>query len=308
VAEAQAELAAVLGHQGKYEEAKPLYLQAIKTLGQDPIPAENGLETVLSNYHGVLRAESERNAAAKAGPVALPPGTGNQTSGVSPSGPPAGPGLPILDRNLYDALWQANKARNAGKMNDAEQLFQRAVADAEKLPPQDPRLATTLVQFAGFYEFQSRPPDAEPLLLRALVVPDQRAGPNSPEAADVLVTLTQHYTFVQNNPKLRLPPARRKAISGSLRPRGREGHGQRPHSGLRLFRRDVILTARPVRIRINLNALRQELAPQEERPRYIGALPYFEPPQGLYLMARAMGQWPRRPAAPRFGSDRQTRL
>jgi tetratricopeptide (TPR) repeat protein len=69
VARAQAELAQVLGSQHKYDQAKPLYIRAIQTLSQDPKSKDDTLQTVLNNYHQMLRDESAHSAAgAKTGP------------------------------------------------------------------------------------------------------------------------------------------------------------------------------------------------------------------------------------------------
>jgi len=71
VAKAQAELAQVLGSQGKYDQAKPLYAQAIQTLRQDPESTDKVLQTVLNNYQQLLRDESAHNSTqAKPGPQA----------------------------------------------------------------------------------------------------------------------------------------------------------------------------------------------------------------------------------------------
>jgi tetratricopeptide (TPR) repeat protein len=104
-----------------------------------------------------------------------------------------------VESDLQDDLQQAQKAQFERRFDEADRMYRKAVADAGKLPPKDPRVATTLIQYAGVYEMQRRPAEAEPLLMRALAAAENNSGTNSPEAAEVLASITQHYLFLNKN-------------------------------------------------------------------------------------------------------------
>jgi len=70
---------------------------------------------------------------------------------------------------LYDAK---------GKYRDAEPLYRRSLALAEKaLGPENPNVATALNNLAELYRTQGRNGEAEPLYTRALAIREKVLGP-----------------------------------------------------------------------------------------------------------------------------------
>jgi tetratricopeptide (TPR) repeat protein len=175
------ELAKYLTAHKEYDKAKPLYLDAIKILGQSGHPEDNGLQTVLDQYNAMLRAAGETGA---------PPGAGGAARGI-----PAAPGTPAssanLERNWNASMESAHRAMMANKFGEAERMYRQAVEDAEKLPPHDSRLMMTLRDLSGFYLRQGKYPQAEEPLKRALQISEKNYGEKSWQVADVLVDLAQ---------------------------------------------------------------------------------------------------------------------
>jgi tetratricopeptide (TPR) repeat protein len=71
--------------------------------------------------------------------------------------------------------------RKQGKYEQAELLYQRALAIHEKMEgPEHPSTATTLRNLAVLYWWQDKYELAEPLLQRALAISEKILGPNHP--------------------------------------------------------------------------------------------------------------------------------
>ena len=68
-----------------------------------------------------------------------------------------------------------------GKYNEAEPLYQQALALRQKLLGDDhPDVASSLNNLAGLYKSQGRYNEAEPLYQQALNILEQRLGVNHP--------------------------------------------------------------------------------------------------------------------------------
>jgi tetratricopeptide (TPR) repeat protein len=80
----------------------------------------------------------------------------------------------------------AQQALSQGKPAEAENFFRLALAEAEKLPPNDPKLPTTLNNLANCLRQQGRYGDAEPLYKQAISVKEKASGHNSKELAILL--------------------------------------------------------------------------------------------------------------------------
>ena len=92
-----------------------------------------------------------------------------------------------LPRAHVSTSGRGNRARRAGRRHprqaqDArtEADLRRAVADAERFGPADPRLATSLNALAVFYASHGRPAQAEPLYPRALEIRERALGRDQP--------------------------------------------------------------------------------------------------------------------------------
>jgi len=83
---------------------------------------------------------------------------------------------------------------NMGRYEDAEPLFQGALAIREKvLGPENPLVAQSLNNLAELFRSQGRYPDAEPLHKRALAIYEQALGPEHPLVATSLNNLAATY-------------------------------------------------------------------------------------------------------------------
>ena len=68
--------------------------------------------------------------------------------------------------------------RAQGKYTEAEPLYKRALAIAEKaLGPGHPQVAASLNNLAGLYRLQGKYAEVEPLLNRALAIAEKALGP-----------------------------------------------------------------------------------------------------------------------------------
>ena len=81
-----------------------------------------------------------------------------------------------------------------GKYAEAEPLYQRALAFAEKvLGPEHPSTAASLNNLAGLYRDQGKYADAEALFARAMGISEKALGPQHPDTADGLNNLANVY-------------------------------------------------------------------------------------------------------------------
>jgi hypothetical protein len=73
-----------------------------------------------------------------------------------------------------------------GHYAEATQQLQAALTIAETLPPDDPRLTTSLMHLATLYHMQGQYSQAEPLYQRVLTLQEQMFGPEHPQLVEVL--------------------------------------------------------------------------------------------------------------------------
>ena len=88
------------------------------------------------------------------------------------------------EMNNLAALYQRQ-----GRYAEAEPLFKRALANAERRGPGHPDVGRQLNNLATLYEKQDRHADAEPLFRRALAIYQKAAGPEHPAVATLLSNL-----------------------------------------------------------------------------------------------------------------------
>jgi tetratricopeptide (TPR) repeat protein len=156
---AEGDLAQIYSNQRKYDQAKPLFVDAIQLLGKADHPESNGLQAVMTNYQAMLAAEKLPSAGS------AEPGS---SGGVSTAPVPAGPD-PLLAQWMAE-LGAAQKAAFARQFDQAEQTYQKALDDAGKLPQAEHYVIQTLQQFSQFYAMQRKFPEAEKLLQRAVEI------------------------------------------------------------------------------------------------------------------------------------------
>ena len=100
-----------------------------------------------------------------------------------------------------------DRAYQQGRYAEAERFFTSALERAERVGPQDPRVALSLGLLAAAYQAGGSYAPAEPLLQRALVIGETLLGPNHPEVASTLTALARLDTaqgrFAQADPFLR---------------------------------------------------------------------------------------------------------
>src|SRR5512145_1711283 len=87
----------------------------------------------------------------------------------------------------------ATTAMQAGRLAEAEALFVKSVAEAERLLPDDPRLPQSLTALGGLYDELARFEEAEVLLKRALQARVRALGGGHPDVAATLASLARHY-------------------------------------------------------------------------------------------------------------------
>jgi tetratricopeptide (TPR) repeat protein len=78
------------------------------------------------------------------------------------------------------------KAYDQGQYAEAARQFQAALAIAETLKPDDPRVPTSLIRLATVYHIQGQYAQAASLYQRALALQEQLLGPAHPQLVEVL--------------------------------------------------------------------------------------------------------------------------
>lgn len=95
---------------------------------------------------------------------------------------------------LAEASWQfyidlAEGAFYLGYIEQAAWVLEKAVREAESLPPEGPRLAATLNRLGVLYQYLGRYLGAEPLFHRALALMQSSGAADNPEMGTVLYNL-----------------------------------------------------------------------------------------------------------------------
>jgi len=167
-------------HNGRYDDALPLYLRSLaireKTLGPDhPEVAD-----ALNNLAALYKAKGEY---AQAEPL--------YERALAISEKALGPEHPDTAISLSNL---AGLYRVKGEYVRAEPLFRRALAIDEKaLGPEHPDTATSLNNLAGLYRAKGEYVRAEPLYERALRIKEKALGPEHPDVATSLNNLALLY-------------------------------------------------------------------------------------------------------------------
>jgi tetratricopeptide (TPR) repeat protein len=89
------------------------------------------------------------------------------------------------DEAWKNLVMQALYAAGANNFTKSEQIFQRALHEAERFGPVDPRVGTTLNSLGLVYKAEKRLPDAESSFRRALTVLEKAYGFDSIDVANV---------------------------------------------------------------------------------------------------------------------------
>ena len=114
-------------------------------------------------------------------------------------------GLPLAAFPVaaQDAAWDGliNAGRTAlqqDQFSEAERHFEKALENAEKFPPGDPRLGRSLNNLAAVYYKQKDYDRAEPLMRRSLSVLEDLLGPDNADVAQTMKNLAAIY-YLQGN-------------------------------------------------------------------------------------------------------------
>jgi tetratricopeptide (TPR) repeat protein len=86
-------------------------------------------------------------------------------------------------------MHSAKQARQTGNHDAAEKHFQAAVEEAERMGPDELRLASSLNSLALLYQAQERYAEAEPLFERSLELLEKKLGPEHQDVATCLANL-----------------------------------------------------------------------------------------------------------------------
>jgi tetratricopeptide (TPR) repeat protein len=97
----------------------------------------------------------------------------------------------VSDVYAQDVRWESMttagvRAFEQGDYAEAARQFQAALAIAETLTPDDPRLSTSLINLATVYRTQGQYTQAESCYQRALVLQEQILGTEHPQLVEVL--------------------------------------------------------------------------------------------------------------------------
>jgi tetratricopeptide (TPR) repeat protein len=176
-------LAGLYYHQGRYNDAEPLYLRALvineQQLGADHPNTATSLNNLASLYELIGRYSDAEPLYVRALVIS------EQQLGANH------PDTAISLNNLAELY------REIGRYSDAEPLYIRALAINEQQPGANhPAVATSLNNLALLYGSIGRYSDAEPLYVRALAIREQQLGANHPDTAISLNNLAGLYQSI----------------------------------------------------------------------------------------------------------------
>jgi tetratricopeptide (TPR) repeat protein len=106
----------------------------------------------------------------------------------------------------------AQQAMSQGKATDAENFFRLALAEAEKMPPNDPKVLTTLNNLANCLRQQGRFSDAEPLYKKAIALREKASGLHSKDLAILLENYAKMLRLAGRTPEAEKIDSRVHAI------------------------------------------------------------------------------------------------
>jgi tetratricopeptide (TPR) repeat protein len=173
-------LATLYYSQGRYEDAEPLYVQALelskRLLGEN----HPDVATSLNNLAGLYKSQGRYEDAE---PLYV------QALELSKR---------LLGENHPDVATSLNNLallyESQGRYEDAEPLYVQALELSKRLLGENhPDVATSLNNLAGLYKSQGRYEDAEPLYVQALELSKRLLGENHPDVATSLNNLAGLY-------------------------------------------------------------------------------------------------------------------
>ncbi len=181
-------IARLYQEQGRYPEAKPLYMRAL-TINEKQLGADHpDTATSLNNLAYLYRAIGKYT---EAEPLFMRALTINEKQ-LEADHPSTAASLNNL-AGLYASM---------GKYPEAETLFLRALAINEKqLGASHPDTATSLNNLAGLYRTMGRYPEAEPLQMQALAIRKKQLGNGHPSTAASLNNLAGLYRTMGRYPE-----------------------------------------------------------------------------------------------------------
>jgi hypothetical protein len=136
-------------------------------------------------------AGADRNARANTGetPLDLAVRFGrSDTARVLREAPTQSPPVPVMTplTSWEQHMESASRAFAEHREGEAESASRAALADAERLGPENPHLFPPLDRLGTFYQAKGRSAEAEPLLRRALVLRERLLGADDPDVASSL--------------------------------------------------------------------------------------------------------------------------
>jgi tetratricopeptide (TPR) repeat protein len=173
-------LAGLYYHQGRYNDAEPLYLRALvineQQLGANHPNTATSLNNLASLYCSIGRYSDAEPLYLRA--------LGISEQQLGANHPSTATSLNNL-ANLYESI---------GRYSDAEPLLVRALTiNKQQLGANHLTTAVSLNNLANLYKSIGRYVDAEPLFILALVIKEQQLGANHPSTATSLNNLAALY-------------------------------------------------------------------------------------------------------------------
>ena len=192
---------------GKPDQAEPLYRRSVNIVEKNLGPDSSDLARPLAGLAATLAAQGQTNQA-----VALYQRAFAVTENKLEPGDPVVKAVlddytALLDKmNRPDEakalrqsfqwqvlMYQSQRARRAGALDDAERLAGQALDVAGNFGPADPRLAKSQVQMAEIYRQQGKADLAEQTYKHAIASYEKVVGTNSPDLILPLESLANFY-------------------------------------------------------------------------------------------------------------------
>ncbi len=173
-------LAILYKQQGKYAEAEPLYMKALKIREESLGPEHPKVAAILNNLGNLYRAQGKYAEAERFHKRAL--AIREKALGLE---------HPDVVQSLNN---MANLYKSQHRFAEAESLYRRSLEiRGKKLGPDHPDTATSIKSLANLYWTQGKYAKAEPLYQRALEIRQKVFGPEHPRVALSLHALGMLY-------------------------------------------------------------------------------------------------------------------
>ena len=192
---------------GKTDQAEPLYQHSVKIVEKNLGPDSTDLARPLTGLAATLAAQGKTNQA-----VVLYQRAFAVTENKLEPGDPALKAVvddysALLDKmsrpdeakalrqsfQWQMLLYQSQRARRSGALDDAERLAAQALELAASFGPADPHLAKSQVQMAEIYRQQGKTDLAEQTFKHAIASYEKAVGTNSPDLIMPLESLANFY-------------------------------------------------------------------------------------------------------------------